>query len=110
MDVYELVEKLGGEIVRGKARIRQGNDYIVLGFLNGDNMVFTEEGRQMAAEQGGETKTKRGSPAKAAVVESEQQVVDPVLAEVEAAMAAEQAADEEVPFPTAESAFEQGLT
>jgi hypothetical protein len=72
-------------------------------------MVFTEEGRQMAAEQGGETKAKRGRPAKAAVVESEQQVVDPVLAEIEAAVAAEQAA-EEVPFPTAESAFEQGLT
>lgn len=50
MTVYELVEKLGGEIVRGKARIRQGQEYVVIGYLNGDNMDFTEAGRLLAAE------------------------------------------------------------
>jgi hypothetical protein len=49
MTVYELVEKLGGEIVRGQARIRQGRDYVILGRLNGDTMEFTEEGRALAA-------------------------------------------------------------
>ncbi len=51
MNVYELTEKLGGEIVRGRARIRVGAEYIVVGQLNGDNMEYTEAGRRMAAEQ-----------------------------------------------------------
>ena len=50
MDCYELVKKVGGEIVRGKARVRQGREYTVLGKLNGDRMEMTEEGRKMAAE------------------------------------------------------------
>lgn len=108
MNVYELTEKLGGEIVMGKARVRRGNDYVVLGFLNGDDMIFTPEGRELAAEHGDEDKPKRGRPAKTAVVESEQVSVDPTMDEIEAALAAEAA--EDVPFPTAESAFERGLS
>lgn len=50
MTVYDLVEKLGGEIVRGQARIRRGQDYVIVGRLNGDNMDFTEDGRLLAAE------------------------------------------------------------
>lgn len=50
MTVYELVEKLNGEVVRGQARIRQGREYIILGRLNGDNMEFTNEGRVLAAD------------------------------------------------------------
>lgn len=108
MDVYELTEKLGGEIVRGKARFRQGNEYVVLGFINGDDMIFTEEGRQLAAEHGGETKSKRGRPAKAAVVES-QPVVDPVMAEIQEVMTAIEGIEEDVPFPTSEPASQAGL-
>jgi hypothetical protein len=63
MTVYELVEKLGGEIVRGHARVRVGQDYVVIGRLNGDNMDFTEEGRKLAAAQPAETKTKGRKPA-----------------------------------------------
>ena len=37
MTVYELVEKLHGEIVRGTARVRRGSEYIVLGTL----VIFT---------------------------------------------------------------------
>lgn len=81
MNVYELVEKLGGEVVRGKARIRQGREYIVIGTLNGDEMVFTEEGRQMAAGNTVETK-KRGRPSKATVVESAETVVEQEAAPV----------------------------
>ncbi len=73
MTVYELIEKLGGEIVRGKARIRQGAEYIIVGQLNGDNMEYTAVGRQMAADNAEAVendKPKRGRPPKAAVVES----------------------------------------
>lgn len=92
MNVYELTEKLGGEIVRGRARVREGAEYIVLGQLNGDNMEFTEAGRRMAAGQSAQdvqaedSKPRRGRPAKSAVVESE-----------------------EVSSPTVESAVPQGL-
>ena len=75
MDVYQLVDKLGGEIVLGRARIRVGNDYTILGQLNGDEMVFTEAGRKLAAEHSEEKPKKSGKAAKAskseaAVVES----------------------------------------
>lgn len=111
MNVYELTEKLGGEIVRGKARFRQGNEYVVLGFVNGDDMIFTEKGRQLAAEHGAETKSKRSRPAKVDVVESEQVApADDVLVEVQAAVAAAEQVTEDVPFPTSEPASQTGLT
>jgi len=109
MNVYELTEKLGGEIVRGRARIRVGAEYVVIGQLNGDNMEYTEAGRRMAAEQGEESKPKRGRPLKATVVESEQ-VVDPVLDEVKAALDAETATVAEDLFTTDDPAPVQGLT
>jgi hypothetical protein len=65
MTVYELVEKLGGEIVRGYARVRVGQDYVVVGRLNGDNMDYTEDGRKLAAAQPAqpaETKPKGRKP------------------------------------------------
>ena len=62
MDCYELVKQVGGEIVRGRARVRQGREYTVLGKLNGDRMEMTEEGRKMAAEY---DKPKRGRKPKA---------------------------------------------
>lgn len=76
MTVYELVEMLGGEIVRGQARIRQGRDYVILGRLNGDNMDFTEEGRVLAANMTPkqEESPKRGRKAK--------EVVEPVVEDV----------------------------
>jgi hypothetical protein len=50
MDVYELVEKLGGEIVRGRARVRQGKEYIVIGEIAPNGMVFTPAGAALAQE------------------------------------------------------------
>jgi hypothetical protein len=99
MNVYELTEKLGGEIVRGRARIRVGADYTIIGQLNGDNMEYTEAGRLLAAEQTEDNKSKRGRPPKAAVVESEQ-AVEPVTVET---------VSEEVPSPTVETAVPQDL-
>ena len=49
MTVYELVERLHGEIVRGQARVRRGSEYIVLGTLVDGEMAFTEAGRRLAA-------------------------------------------------------------
>jgi hypothetical protein len=76
MTVYELVEMLNGEIVRGQARIRQGRDYVILGRLNGNNMEFTEEGRvlseNMTPKQ--EEVPKRGRKAK--------EVAEPVVEDV----------------------------
>lgn len=84
MTVYDLVEKLGGEICRGRARARVDGQIVVIGQLNGDYMEFTEAGRVLAnppqdattnEEVAAESKPRRGGrPAKAAVVES-----DPVI-------------------------------
>lgn len=73
MTVYDLVEKLGGEICRGKARVRLDGQWIILGQLNGDDMVFTEEGRQLLAAPDvmpDDSPRKRGRPAKTPIVES----------------------------------------
>ncbi len=51
MTVYELVEKLGGEICRGRARILDGREYVIIGQLVGDDMEFTEAGRLLADQQ-----------------------------------------------------------
>lgn len=62
MDVYELVKKVGGEIVRGKARVRQGAVYINLGYNDGTNMVFTKEGSAMAESFSAPKPVGRGRP------------------------------------------------
>lgn len=75
MNVYELVEKMGGEICRGRARVRVDGKIVVVGQLNGDDMMFTEEGRQLLADSpkpAAEESKKRGRPAKVGVVESDQ--------------------------------------
>ncbi|MEA3639964.1 MAG: hypothetical protein VBE63_08470 [Lamprobacter sp.] len=51
MNVYELVEKVGGEIVRGRARYRpEGQKWVELGRLNGDSMEFTPAGTALRRE------------------------------------------------------------
>ena len=74
MNVYELVEKVGGEIVRGKARVRVGRDYVVIGTLNGDHMMFTAEGTEMAREH--ESAPKKGGRKAKAALEPEEVVVE----------------------------------
>ena len=49
MDVYELIEKIGGEVVRGKARVRQGDDYVIVGTITEDGMIFTKDGAELKA-------------------------------------------------------------
>lgn len=50
MDVNEFVAAIGGEIVRGRARKRIGRDYVVIGKLTEDGMIFTREGAAMKAQ------------------------------------------------------------
>ena len=50
MNAYELTDKLGGEIVRGQCRYFDGKVRVVLGRLDGDEMVLTEAGRLLARE------------------------------------------------------------
>lgn len=73
MNVYQLMEKLNGELVLSRARVRVGSEIVVIGQLNGNEMVFTDEGRRLLAEHEAvsEEPKKRSRPAKAAVVESE---------------------------------------
>ena len=73
MTVYELVDKLGGEVCRGRARVRLDGKWIIIGQLNGDDMIFTEEGRQLLATPDvmpDDGPRKRGRPAKTPIVES----------------------------------------
>ncbi len=60
MTVYELVERLGGEIVRGRARWYDGAEHILIGKLNGNDMEFTDAGRRLTESLiDGKTPTKR---------------------------------------------------
>lgn len=66
MTVFELVERLGGEIIRSQARYRGPDGYVVLGKLNGDRMEFTEAGRLLAAEHAGKRTVEREAKASTA--------------------------------------------
>lgn len=87
MNVYELVEKLGGEIVRGRARVRQGKEYVILGTLTPDGMVFTQEGAALAEEMRTEKPApapKRTRKAKAADTEAEPAIFKGLFPELDA--------------------------
>lgn len=47
MNLYQLVDKVGGEIVRGVARVRRDNKYIVLGNVLQGEMAFSDAGRAL---------------------------------------------------------------
>jgi len=48
MDVYKLVDKLGGEIVRGNARVVIDGARVVIGTLKEKGLELTEEGIKLA--------------------------------------------------------------
>ena len=49
MDVYRFIDAIGGEIVRGKARIRRDSEYVVIGTVTEDGMIFTKDGAALKA-------------------------------------------------------------
>lgn len=86
MNVYQLVERLNGEIVANVAQVRMGSQYIVLAKHNGVEFEFTEEGRQLALQpdvmpasldlEDTPAPKKRGRPAKSQVLQSAPSTVD----------------------------------
>lgn len=48
MNLYELVDALGGEIVRSVARVRIEGKYVVLGKISNGMQDMTPEGRRLA--------------------------------------------------------------
>lgn len=65
MNVYELVEKVGGEICMGRARVRVGREIIELGNALDGDMKFSEAGQKMANELKPKAKPKAKAKAKA---------------------------------------------
>jgi hypothetical protein len=45
VDINELVEKVGGEFVCGRAQVRRGSKYIILGVNSPNGTVMTEAGK-----------------------------------------------------------------
>jgi len=48
MTIFELVERVGGEFVRGIPRVRTPNGYVILASRNGNSYSMTEEGKALA--------------------------------------------------------------
>jgi len=76
MNAYELTHLVGGEVVRGRCRYRnEDGDWVVLATLNGDEMTYTAEGRQLAREYevvpAKKSRTRRMSPEPVKVVAPE---------------------------------------
>ena len=51
MDVRELMEALGGEILANKARVVVDGNIVDIGYFDGPDLVFTDAGRELAAAQ-----------------------------------------------------------
>ncbi len=82
MTVYELIEKMDGYILNNKARVMHNGENVVVGVFQGEELVFTAIGNEIAA-------TQSNTPAKAAkkvkVVQEEQPAVESPQAAPEAA-------------------------
>lgn len=77
MDVYELVDKLGGEVVRGRARVRKGMEYVTIGIIDGDTMQYTDEGTALLNEYLSAPEVKKSAKVpKTAVPEVQEPVVN----------------------------------
>lgn len=51
MDVYELLKAVGGELVRGRARVRLGSTWVVFGEMIDGALALNDVGKKMAEEQ-----------------------------------------------------------
>lgn len=48
MDVYALVDRMGGQILANKARVLVGGVSVIVGRFEDGKLVFTDEGRAQA--------------------------------------------------------------
>lgn len=77
MTVYELIEKLDGYILNNKARVMHNGENVVVGVFEGEELVFTEIGNEVAAIQSNTpAKVPRKKAAAEAPVETEQPAVE----------------------------------
>jgi riboflavin synthase alpha subunit len=50
MNVYELLEATGGHILMNKAHVTVDGIELTVGYFDGPELVFTEEGSELAAK------------------------------------------------------------
>jgi len=93
MDVYQFLDVIGGEIVRGKARIRRDSEYVVIGTVTEDGMIFTKDGAALKARY--ESTGSIEAPAEVAEAATEEKPV----AKAKPKKAAKTAAKEPAPEP-----------
>lgn len=67
MTVYELLEAAGGHILMNKAHVTVDGVELTVGYFDDAELVFTEEGSELAAKIAATPKTRKKA---AAVVES----------------------------------------
>lgn len=72
MDVYALVDRMGGQILANKARVTVDGVSVVVGRFEDGVLVFTDEGRAQADIQSNIVAKKPARAPKATAVESEQ--------------------------------------
>jgi hydrogenase maturation factor len=71
MDVYSLLAAMGGEIVRNRARVRVGDQIVVVGEVADGQLVLNEEGRRLVNQATSEVvEVKKTRKPRAATVES----------------------------------------
>lgn len=49
MNVLELMERLGGEVLANKVQAKVDGKLVYIGYIDGPDYVFTPEGHEMAA-------------------------------------------------------------
>jgi hypothetical protein len=76
MNVYELLEATGGHILMNKAHTTVDGVDLTVGYFEGADLVFTEEGEELAAKISNTPKTRKKA---AAVVESAQVPSEPEI-------------------------------
>lgn len=75
MDIYELVARVGGEIVVGRAKVRQGDHYVIIGKEIDGELQMTAAGVLLAKELAGES-TAQKPRAKRAAKKVEEPIAD----------------------------------
>lgn len=85
MNVLDLLDRLGGEILSNKARAMVDGKIVILARMNGTEWEYTPEGQELANAHSNaaaeEAKPKRAKKAAEAVVEAEPIIEAPVAVE-----------------------------
>jgi hypothetical protein len=75
MTVFELIDRLNGQILANKARVTVNGVSVIVGRYEGDKMVFTDEGRALADVESNIKAAEAEKPARKAKVAVESTVV-----------------------------------